>query len=64
MEATGVTFTHRTGAECATGETNTVVAERLGVTCPTVVKWRSRFLEHSLDGLVEERLRHLPTFSV
>ncbi|WP_068403591.1 IS630 family transposase [Kribbia dieselivorans] len=40
--------------ECATGDANTVVAERLGVSRPTVGKWRSRFLEHRLDGLVDD----------
>ena len=37
--------------ECATGAANTVVADRLGVSEPTVGKWRSRFVEHRLDGL-------------
>jgi transposase len=40
--------------ECAAGDANTVVAERLGVSRPTVGKWRSRFLEHRLDGLVDD----------
>lgn len=40
--------------ECATGDANTVVAERLGISRPTVGKWRSRFLEHRLDGLVDD----------
>jgi transposase len=40
--------------ECATGDANTVVATRLGVSRPTVGMWRSRFLEHRLDGLVDE----------
>ena len=40
--------------ECATGDANTVVAERLGVSRPTVGKWRSRFFEHRLDGLVDD----------
>lgn len=31
-----------------------MVAERLGVSRPTVGKWRSRFLEHRLDGLVDD----------
>jgi transposase len=40
--------------ESAAGDANTVVAERLGVGRPTVGKWRSRFLEHRLDGLVDD----------
>ena len=40
--------------ESATGAANTVVAERLGVSRPTVGKWRARFLEHRLDGLVDD----------
>src|SRR6266498_4131485 len=40
--------------ECATGDDNSAVAERLGVSRPTVGKWRSRFFQHRLDGLVDE----------
>lgn len=40
--------------ECASGDANTVVAQRLGVSRPTVGKWRTRFLEHRLDGLVDD----------
>ena len=39
---------------CAEGETNTAVAERLGVSRPTVTRWRSRFAESRLDGLLDE----------
>jgi transposase len=39
---------------CASGLTNTQVAHQLGVTLPTVGKWRSRFVEDRLDGLVDE----------
>jgi len=39
---------------CGTGATNADVAEELGITRPTVGKWRARFLEHRLDGLVDE----------
>ena len=39
---------------CADGETNTAVAERLGVSRPTVTRWRSRFAESRLDGLLDE----------
>src|SRR5699024_813416 len=40
--------------ECATGASNTEVASQIGVSLPTVRKWRNRFLEHRLDGLVDE----------
>jgi transposase len=40
--------------ECARGESNTAVAEKLGITKQTVGKWRSRFLERRLDGLLDE----------
>ena len=39
---------------CAEGETNTDVAAELNLSKPTVGKWRSRFLERRLDGLVDE----------
>jgi len=39
---------------CAEGGHNTEVAERLGLHPKTVGKWRSRFLEHGLDGLHDE----------
>jgi len=39
---------------CASGASNTEVAERLSVSLPTVRKWRSRFLGRRLDGLVDE----------
>ena len=39
---------------CAEGKTNTAVAEELRVSKATVGKWRSRFLERRLDGLVDE----------
>ena len=38
----------------ADGMTNVAVAERVGVNQATVVKWRKRFLERRLDGLVDE----------
>ncbi len=40
--------------ECASGSTNTQVAEKLKVTKPTVGKWRGRFVEDRLEGLVDE----------
>jgi len=39
---------------CATGQSNTAVAATVRVCKPTVGKWRSRFLTHRLDGLLDE----------
>lgn len=39
---------------CATGATNTEVAETLTVSRPTVGKWRRRFIDRRLDGLADE----------
>jgi transposase len=39
---------------CAKGKSNTMVAEELGITKQTVGKWRARFLERRLDGLLDE----------
>jgi transposase len=39
---------------CAEGLSNVEAAQRLGVARHTVGKWRSRFLQHGLDGLVDE----------
>jgi transposase len=38
----------------AEGLTNTEVAARMGVHRPMVTKWRGRFAEHRLDGLIDE----------
>lgn len=38
---------------CAGGSDNKVVATRLRVTPQTVSKWRNRFAEHRLDGLLD-----------
>ena len=40
--------------ECSKGKTNTAVAAELRVSKATVGKWRTRFLESRLDGLVDE----------
>lgn len=39
---------------CAEGKTNTLVASQLRVSKPTVWKWRKRFLERRVDGLLDE----------
>lgn len=39
---------------CAEGRTNTAVAQELGITMPTVGKWRGRFLRQRLEGLADE----------
>jgi transposase len=39
---------------CASGENNTQVARRLGVSVPMVRKWRGRFACDRLDGLLDE----------
>src|SRR4029450_4974345 len=39
---------------CATGATNKQIAAELGVSLPTVGKWRSRFVARRLVGLVDE----------
>jgi transposase len=39
---------------CATGRTNIEVADELGVTMQMVGKWRARFVERRLDGLLDE----------
>ena len=42
---------------CAAGETNTAVADEIGVTKQMVGKWRARFIERRLDGC---RFRLIP----
>jgi transposase len=39
---------------CAEGASNAAVAERLGISRPTVTKWRSRFVARRLEGLADE----------
>ena len=39
---------------CAEGASNQAVATRLGVSRPTVTKWRSRFVIRRLEGLTDE----------
>jgi len=39
---------------CAEGKNNTAIAATLGVSMPTVGKWRRRFAEMRLEGLLDE----------
>ena len=39
---------------CAEGADNKVVAAELGCSAATVGRWRSRFVEHRLDGLSDQ----------
>jgi len=52
--AQGLALRSRIVLACATGATNKEVAAGLGVSMPTVGKWRSRFVESRLDGLADE----------
>jgi hypothetical protein len=38
----------------AQGRSNTDIATDLGITLPTVGKWRQRFLQSRLEGLADE----------
>ena len=39
---------------CASGKNNTVVSAQVGLSKPAVGKWRARFIERGLDGLLDE----------
>jgi len=39
---------------CATGKSNNIIANELGLCSHTVGKWRDRFLKQRLDGLLDE----------
>ncbi len=48
----------------AGGEENASIAARLGVALNTVIKWRKRFFEEGMDGLVDRKRSGRPrTFS-
>jgi transposase len=50
---------------CADGLPNKDVAARLGVSQPTVGKWRARFIEHRFEGLEDEpRVGRPPSISL
>lgn len=52
--AHGLAQRSRIVLEAADGRTNTEIAERLRVSRPTVTRWRRRFAERRVDGLVDE----------
>src|SRR5262247_3294137 len=39
---------------CATGLDNTLVAKKLRMSQPTVGRWRQRFIDKGVDGLLDE----------
>ena len=39
---------------CGAGNSNSAVAAKLGVSMPTVGKWRQRFVDRRMEGLVDE----------
>ena len=45
---------------CAEGASNSEVAERLGITGATVCKWRKRFIERRVNGLLDEPRPGIP----
>jgi transposase len=52
--AAGLAQRSRIVLACAQGLTNTAVAEQVGVSVPTVRRWRGRFAQQRLDGLLDE----------
>jgi transposase len=52
--ASGLATRSRIVLTAAAGESNAAIAKRLGVSRPTVTKWRARFAEQRLDGLLDE----------
>jgi transposase len=52
--AAGLAQRSRIVLACAEGQTNTAVAAQVGVSVPTVRRWRARFAERRLDGLLDE----------
>ncbi len=52
--AQALAFRARVILACAEGKKNQDVAKAFGVTRPTVGKWRGRFVERRLDGLLDE----------
>ncbi|MDQ3632070.1 MAG: IS630 family transposase [Actinomycetota bacterium] len=52
--AAGLAQRSRIVLACALGATNAAVAGQVGVSVPTVRRWRGRFSERRLDGLLDE----------
>jgi len=52
--AAGLAQRSRIVLACARGATNTAVAVQVGVSVPTVRRWRGRFSQQRLDGLLDE----------
>lgn len=52
--AAGLAQRSRIVLACAQGQTNVAVAQQVGVSLPTVRRWRGRFAEQRLDGLLDE----------
>lgn len=52
--AAGLAQRSRIVLACAEGQTNTAAAAQIGVSVPTVRRWRGRFAERRLDGLLDE----------
>src|SRR5512144_1233965 len=52
--AAGLAQRARIVLACAEGLTNVAVAARVGVSVPTVRRWRGRYAERGLDGLLDE----------
>jgi len=52
--AQGLAMRARIVLQCAKGTSNSDVAKLLGVSRPMVGKWRARFVEQRLDGLLDE----------
>jgi transposase len=58
--AQGLALRSRIVLRCASGVTNTQVAEELHVTNATVGKWRSRFISRGVAGLLDEPRSGVP----
>ncbi|HWF30643.1 MAG TPA: helix-turn-helix domain-containing protein, partial [Mycobacterium sp.] len=52
--AAGLAMRARIVLAAADGESNTALAQRLELSITTVRRWRNRFAEQRLDGLVDE----------
>jgi len=48
----------------AEGRSYAEIQQRLGTTAPTIARWKKRFMEHGLTGLVEQRSSERKTIAV